>query len=109
MKIRKGFVSNSSTSSFILIGEKVTSKEIIDAYEKCEDFNETVLVEEDYYEMCETLDNFFYVDEDFYKGILLADWSNEGYLTTEEFNLSSLLTKINDIKNPKLYYGTYAS
>ena len=109
MKIRQGFVSNSSTSSFILIGRKATEEEIKSEYEKCNGFDEEILSNEDFYEMCEFLGNFHCVGDDFYKGNLLADWSDDYSLQSKNLDLTSLINEVKDIENPKLFYGTYAS
>ena len=111
MKIRQGFVSNSSTSSFILIGRKSSNEELIEEYKKLDNYIQEYVDDLSYYEMCEALDNFYILGDsydDVYKGELLADWSDD-YLGDEEFDLNVLIDKIKDIKNPKLFYGTYAS
>jgi len=103
---RNGFVSNSSSSSFILIGIALDSK-----YSEDEDFME-ILLDDKTLDVCfETSHNFDLVgefisdgyDEDIDTGIIDLNSNYDNVLT----NLQKYFpdTKKEDLK---IYYGTYA-
>jgi hypothetical protein len=99
MKTRTGFVSNSSSSSFIILGVKITSEEA-----------ETKLRPSDY-------DAFdvIYDDDQVYCGDLIQN-SDGDYLENGSRALGDLRSNFKaqtaahklDIKDVKLYYGTRA-
>ena len=99
MKIRNGFVSNSSSSSFIMIG--VDSKLLKTPYEDEE--TQSLYVE------LNGIDELI--------GFIIDDWSDEDYfesgnLTVQEINQKAdeLSRKLNvDFSDIKLYYGTRPS
>jgi 3-dehydroquinate synthetase len=86
MKIRNGFVSNSSSSSFIVLGKSFTSKELDNV------FGET----DDIYQVLEDNDIEFVADSEvdkYYIGNVIAE-SDDEYMPSEEVIL-------NDIENYK--------
>ena len=75
MKIRNGFVSNSSSSSFVLIGCKLSEKEITEKLA-------ISLDDDDVWEKVEELD-LFWSSEDELIGYLIADDIETDYDGTE--------------------------
>lgn len=101
MKVRSCFVSNSSTSSFIMIGTQLTNVELKKIYPNGDDIY--LKLEEDGY--------FFNHDNDIF-GIMLSCWSdtNEcgeaGYdIETLEGFKKNVMDKTGK-EDVKLYFGT---
>ena len=106
MKTRQGFVSNSSTSSFIIVGVVLAAQEV----KKYEDPETGVL------RACPKGFDLTYTDGDKYiLGITLADASSDGdYIPDMEFSIEELAEKRDMVreatgKEPKLYMGTRSS
>jgi len=111
MKIRNGFVSNSSTSSFIVIGHKFKSEEITKFF--TED-------EEDVYDALESIEYIGYVADSevdaYYIGEVISD-SGEDILEDSETEIGDLeqLKSIKAMRETfkyegplKIYSGTRA-
>lgn len=107
MKIRKGFVSNSSSSSFVMYGFTITEKELNRVYPDRDYFYD----EEDF----DTVN----ADGRYGVGKLLAESDGDsGYLDDFEFNpynaesikIQNALKKFNKTeKNLRIFGGTYSS
>jgi hypothetical protein len=113
MKIRNGFVSNSSSSSFVMVGTRLTpelEKTIIKDFPKAEDYDNDIR------EICEHLDlDYAYTEEK--AGNIIGSYLayGEDSYDTSEFNLNEILDnklfeKLNKFgvekKDIKLYIGT---
>ena len=85
VKIRNGFVSNSSSSSFILIGCKLSKKEI------AEKLNISSIDNDDVWEKIEELDLFWSLEDDVI-GYLVADHVEE-YYDGIEINITKVMEK----------------
>ena len=104
MKIRNGFVSNSSSSSFVLFGIRVNGAKLEEVYG------------EDFYDLAEE-DGFSVVSDEGRGGYLIGEYFNAGE-DIVEIDLQSV--KINKLENKlkekgfefdkfKLFAGTYYS
>lgn len=118
MKIRKGFVSNSSSTSFVLIGyiveEDVARRYISEILEK--EMSEEKM--EDAVEVIEELNDDYiaYLPEfGIAIGHIIQIASDEGYVEESSKDFSKIWDKVVEIGkklglgNPKLCTGTYAS
>jgi len=102
MKIRNGFVSNSSSSSFIMIGVDVA---------KINNFKERKVGNR----MIESL--YIESDIDELVGFVLAHYSDEDYLEANNFPIGEISKLSNDlakelnvdVSEVKLYFGTRPS
>lgn len=117
MKIKSGFVSNSSTCSFVVVGWKTKLKltELADIFGipyKDED-------DDDMYDDVHNHEFIHIYNEDRFIGIEIAEWMDDGYCEKAQFLLPDLIeklteiTKISDIINlsPKsagIFTGVYA-
>ena len=111
MKIRYGFVSNSSTCSFIIIGRRIDRDDIEDEFRK-----EFGLKETDNVEFAD-VDFYDWMDEKYidgggdsycYEGIQVAHLGcNEYEFDETEMSLSEIIEMMKDIPDAKLYVGSY--
>jgi hypothetical protein len=107
MKIRTGWVSNSSSSSFVLYGFKVPSsqmKTLLDA-------DEDTLY--DKLEECGAENVFDYEADTVYIGKSIANWSDGIEVCQRAISLTELATAVESVKQrfgltgePKFYSGT---
>jgi hypothetical protein len=112
MKIRNGFVSNSSSSSFVLIGLQVSSDEVEKAYPTTEDDDSSDQLYQD-----EAFDSIYDdYSEVYYVGKLIADSDDifevplDELTKDEDKKVEAALKKFNkDQKQVKLYGGTVSS
>jgi len=133
MKIRSGFVSNSSSSSFVLLGIKIEDSNY---QQLCENYLDKELLEKEIKEQKEskwynekygveyseiwwennnTIEGFDIIQDDgpTYFGKTLAegeyDYLENGSISLEEFNemIEKVKEKFPD-KECKIWYGTYA-
>lgn len=110
MKTRAGFVSNSSTSSFVVIGTKLTNKEykeFIDNAAKKYEIKE----EDDVRDCLDDLDWFIETEYETIVGYELASSDSDGEMSESELSLMDLTEKAKVIKEltgkkAKLITGT---
>lgn len=102
MKIRNGFVSNSSSSSFIMVAVKIKSEDISKMYNLTED--------DDLYDILET-DGYFYEYERGIFGVMLASSGDDSILDDREYTLDDLAQVIQKVSDKtgktdiKIYTG----
>lgn len=102
MKIRNGFVSNSSSSSFIILGYEITKEEIPELLK-----SDTTVLRWDHEcltEVDETEDlEWFDSDYHFYKAFF---WGDIGDGLEDEVKLEDLNISPEEMKKMKMIFGT---
>ncbi len=119
MKLRKGFVSNSSTSSFVIIGYEIDEVDLVALVKKITDKPDEWFDEDgDWIYEVDTVSGFsvFNLSEEgeLYIGVQPLD-IDENSISEAEIDLAEITTKMDKLKallgtseSPKIYGGTYA-
>ena len=89
MKVREGFVSNSSSSSFVMVAVKMTSDEVNKMYSITDE-------DDDFYDILER-DGYFYEYERGIFGIMLASSGDDSILDNCEYTLDDLAHVIQNV------------